>query len=106
MSTHRAARLQSAITELVDVLGEDISARVVNNIAKKIASSPMLQPIPGTQVPFELRAIGSEEVGSLLGLTARTVLETVACRPNFPSRITMRPSHLDRRGGAGVAKER
>jgi hypothetical protein len=41
MSTHRAARLQSAITELVDVLGEDISTRVVNSIAKEIASSPV-----------------------------------------------------------------
>jgi predicted DNA-binding transcriptional regulator AlpA len=92
MSTHRATRLQSAITELVDGLGEDISARVVNSIAKKIASSPMAQPITGTQVPFKLRAIGAEEVGSLLGLAARTVLETVACRPDFPTRITMRPA--------------
>lgn len=43
-------------------------------------------------IPFELRAIGAEEVGSLLGLAARTVLETVACRPDFPIRITMRPA--------------
>lgn len=32
-------------------------------------------------IPFELWAIDAEEVGSLLGLAARTVLETVACRP-------------------------
>jgi len=43
-------------------------------------------------VPFELRAIGAGEVGSLLGLAARTVLETVACRPDFPVRISMRPA--------------
>ena len=43
-------------------------------------------------VPFELRAIGAEEVGQLLGLAARTVLETVACRPDFPVRISMRPA--------------
>lgn len=44
------------------------------------------------KIPFELRAIGAEEVGELLGLAARTVLETVACRPDFPVRLTMRPA--------------
>ena len=43
-------------------------------------------------IPWELRAIGAEEVGALLGLAARTVLETVACRPDFPVRLTMRPA--------------
>ena len=43
-------------------------------------------------IPFELRAIGAEEVGALLGLAPRTVLETVACRPDFPVRLTMRPA--------------
>lgn len=43
-------------------------------------------------IPYELRAIGAEEVGALLGLAARTVLETVACRPDFPVRLTMRPA--------------
>lgn len=92
MSANRATRLQFAITELVEILGEEISARVVNNIANKIASLPMSLPTTGTQVPFELRAIGAEEVGSLLGLAPRTVLETVACRPDFPVRINMRPA--------------
>jgi predicted DNA-binding transcriptional regulator AlpA len=45
-----------------------------------------------TTIPFELRAIGAEEVGQLLGMAARTVLETVACRPDFPVRISMRPA--------------
>lgn len=45
-----------------------------------------------SSVPFELRAIGAEEVGELLGLAARTVLETVACKPDFPVRLTMRPA--------------
>jgi len=44
------------------------------------------------KIPFELRAIGAEEVGELLGLAARTVLETVACKPDFPVRLTMRPA--------------
>ena len=43
-------------------------------------------------VPFELRAINAAAVGELLGLTARSVLETVACRPDFPVRLTMRPA--------------
>ena len=44
------------------------------------------------QIPYELRAIGAEEVGALLGLQARTVLETIACKPDFPARLTMRPA--------------
>ncbi|GGD58173.1 hypothetical protein [Pseudoxanthomonas indica] len=43
-------------------------------------------------IPYELRAIGAEEVGILLGLAPRTVLETVACRPDFPIRLTKRPA--------------
>lgn len=43
-------------------------------------------------IPYELRAIGAEEVGGLLGLASRTVLETIACRPDFPVRLTMRPA--------------
>lgn len=43
-------------------------------------------------VPFELRAINASAVGELLGLTPRTVLETVACRPDFPIRVSMRPA--------------
>lgn len=44
------------------------------------------------KIPYELRAIGAEEVGQLLGMAPRTVLETVACRPDFPVRISMRPA--------------
>lgn len=43
-------------------------------------------------VPFELRAINASAVGELLGLTPRTVLESVACRPDFPIRVSMRPA--------------
>lgn len=45
-----------------------------------------------SSVPFELRAINAAAVGELLGLTPRSVLETVACRPDFPVRLTMRPA--------------
>lgn len=43
-------------------------------------------------IPFELRAIGADEVAILLGLSPRTVLEKVACRPDFPTRLSMRPA--------------
>jgi hypothetical protein len=43
-------------------------------------------------IPWEQHAIGAEDVGLLLGLAPRTVLETVACRPDFPVRLTMRPA--------------
>jgi predicted DNA-binding transcriptional regulator AlpA len=43
-------------------------------------------------IPWEYRAIGAEEVGELLGLAPRTVLEKVACRPDFPVRLTIRPA--------------
>lgn len=43
-------------------------------------------------VPWELRAIGAYDVGVLLGLAPRTVLETIACRPDFPVRVSMRPA--------------
>lgn len=44
------------------------------------------------KIPWELRAIGAEEVGLLLGMSPRTVLETVACKEDFPARLTVRPA--------------
>lgn len=46
----------------------------------------------GSNVPWELRAIGATEVGLLLGQAPRTVLKTIACKPDFPVRLTMRPA--------------
>lgn len=43
-------------------------------------------------IPFELRAINAEGVGALLGISHRTVLEKVACRPDFPVRLTRNPA--------------
>lgn len=47
--------------------------------------------VPGT-VPFELRAIHVAEVAQLLGLAPRTVLESIAQRPDFPARVSQRPA--------------
>lgn len=46
----------------------------------------------GESVPFEYQAIDAEAVGQLLGCAARTVLETHACRPDFPARVSIRPA--------------
>lgn len=47
---------------------------------------------PRSSIPWRERAISAEEVGLLLGLSPRTVLETVACREGFPVRLSMRPA--------------
>lgn len=44
------------------------------------------------KIPFEELALNAEEVGQILGYAARTVLEEIACKPNFPQRLTMRPA--------------
>jgi len=43
-------------------------------------------------IPFEMRAIGAEELGALFGVAARTALETIACKPTFPKRISNKPA--------------
>lgn len=43
-------------------------------------------------IPFEHRAIDADGVGVLLGLSARTVLERIACRPGFPERLSNKPA--------------
>jgi predicted DNA-binding transcriptional regulator AlpA len=43
-------------------------------------------------VPFELRAIDAEAVGLLMGCAPRTVFETIACRTDFPKRVSLRPA--------------
>jgi predicted DNA-binding transcriptional regulator AlpA len=44
------------------------------------------------KIPFELQAIDADSVGLLLGLAPRTVLENIACRPDFPARVSLRPA--------------
>lgn len=44
-------------------------------------------------IPWEKRAIGTEECAALFGLSPRQFLEAVACLPSFPTRIRMRPAY-------------
>lgn len=43
-------------------------------------------------IPFELRALTADQVGVLLGFCGRHVLERVACRPDFPARVSIKPA--------------
>lgn len=44
------------------------------------------------KIPFEEMALNADEVGMLFGLKGRTVLESLACQPSFPGRLTIRPA--------------
>lgn len=45
-----------------------------------------------SEIPWHLRAIGAADVAALLGCAPRTVLESIACRPDFPRRLSARPA--------------
>jgi predicted DNA-binding transcriptional regulator AlpA len=45
-----------------------------------------------SRIPFEELALNAEEVGRLLGCSGRQVLERIACKPDFPRRLSVRPA--------------
>jgi hypothetical protein len=45
-----------------------------------------------SRIPFEELALTADEVGQLLGCTGRQVLERIACKPDFPARLSVRPA--------------
>jgi predicted DNA-binding transcriptional regulator AlpA len=45
-----------------------------------------------SRVPFEELALSAEEVGLLLGCSGRQILERIACKPDFPERLSLRPA--------------
>ncbi len=48
--------------------------------------------IDKSRVPFEELALNAEEVGLLLGCSDRQVLERIACKRDFPKRLSIRPA--------------
>jgi len=44
------------------------------------------------RIPFQELALNADEVEQLLGCTGRQVLERIACRPDFPRRLSVRPA--------------
>jgi predicted DNA-binding transcriptional regulator AlpA len=45
-----------------------------------------------SRISFEQLALTADEVGQLLGCTGRQVLERIACKPDFPARLSVRPA--------------
>lgn len=45
------------------------------------------------KIPFELLALDAAEVGALLGVERRYVLERLAPRPDFPAPVSLPGSH-------------
>ena len=43
-------------------------------------------------IPWEFQAIGADECGLMFGLAGRTFLETIACKPGFPARVSFKPA--------------
>ncbi|HHA2497716.1 TPA: helix-turn-helix transcriptional regulator [Stenotrophomonas maltophilia] len=52
MTVNRAARLQFAIHELIDILAEDITARVVTGITKQESSRQQPAPAQKAEAPY------------------------------------------------------
>lgn len=44
------------------------------------------------KIPFEEMALNAEEAGKVLGVSRRTLLENIACKPGFPKRLTKNPA--------------
>jgi len=68
---------------------EAITAAAVRKLVSQLGDAPATVT---STIPSSERAIGAEEVGLLLGMAPRTVLEKVACRADFPMRLTVRPA--------------
>ncbi len=45
-----------------------------------------------SRIPFEELALNAAEVGDILGYSARTIIDLVAAKPNFPKRLTLHPA--------------
>ncbi|MCU1089835.1 AlpA family phage regulatory protein [Stenotrophomonas maltophilia] len=87
MNVNRAARLQFAIHELIDILAKDIAARVVTAIAKQESAKPQPSPIqkaeaPDTQ-PRPRRLLRRAEVEERTSLPKTTIYDWIK-RGQFP----------------------
>lgn len=90
MTVNRAARLQFAIHELIDILAEDITARVVAAIAKTEAAKPA--PLPARQPLFKpgepqpRRLLRRLQVEERTGLTKGGIYDRIR-KGEFPAQI-------------------
>lgn len=92
MTANRAARLQFAIHELIDILAEDITARVVTAIAKQEIAKP--QPAPTQKAesleahPQPRRLLRRAEVQERTGLPKTTIYDWMK-RGQFPPPVRL-----------------
>ena len=93
---HAVLRIEVYVESWPDRLGacpadqvEAITTAAVSKVASQLGVAAATVP---STIPSAERAIGAEEVGLLLGMAPRTVLEKVACRADFPMRLTVRPA--------------
>lgn len=60
---------------------------------RRIRGQPEALPMTDdSRIPFEELALNADEVGKLLGCGGRQVLERIACKPDFPRRLSIRPA--------------
>lgn len=84
MTTNRAARLQFAIHELIDILAEEITARVV----AKIPEPSQAQPAPAPPVERRPRLLRRAEVEKRTGLGKTTIYDRISAG-TFPAQIQL-----------------
>lgn len=90
MKQHRAARLHFAISELIDVLAEEIQERVATTLAAR--ESPRMQPEPQRQqVPAAAKPpklLRRVEVQARTGLCKTAIYERMK-RGAFPAQVKL-----------------
>ncbi|MBH1634990.1 AlpA family phage regulatory protein [Stenotrophomonas maltophilia] len=84
MPNNRAARLQFAIHELIDILAEEITARVVASIPEPSQAGPIQTP-PIDRHPCLLRRA---EVEKRTGLSKTTIYDRISAG-TFPAQIKL-----------------
>lgn len=84
MTQNRAARLQFAIHELIDILAEEITARVVASIPEPSQARPAPAP-PVDRRPRLLRRV---EVEKRTGLGKTTIYDRISVG-TFPAQIKL-----------------
>lgn len=92
---HAVLRIEVYIESWPPALGmsaADQAATITEATRKVVSQLGAAATAAPSAIAAADRAIGAEEVGQLLGLSPRTVLEKVACKADFPMRLTVRPA--------------
>jgi len=90
MTANRAARLQFAISELVDILAEDLTARTVAAIAKQESIKALPVPVPAQSdtEPRQRRLLRRAEVEERTSLRKSTIYKWIQ-QGKFPAPVPL-----------------